>query len=75
MALHKARHAVTRSMTPMFLFDRRDRRPGTHFAADLGPQPGRIRREAKTSPDRDPQVDEDLGCCAFGIDLLFLPRG
>lgn len=75
MALQKPKHAATSSMTPMFLFDRRDRRPGTHFAAELGPQSGRIPRKGKASPNRDPQVDEDLGCCAFGIDLLFLPRG
>ena len=47
--------------------DRRDRRPGTHFAAELGAP---SRKKGKQTGDDDPHVDEDLGVCAFGIDLL-----
>jgi len=49
--------------------DRRDRRPGTHFAAELG-APSRKKRAPVD--DRDPHVDEDLGVSEFGIDLPFL---
>jgi hypothetical protein len=49
--------------------DRRDRRPGTHFAAEIGCS------KPRPQLDRDPCVDEDLGCSQFGIDLPFLPRG
>ena len=50
--------------------DLRDRRPGTHFAADLGGPP-RSRRRSRTEND-DPHVDEDLGVSAYGIELPFL---
>jgi hypothetical protein len=50
--------------------DRRDRRPGTHFAAELG-APLREKRRRGEAAD-EPHVDEDLGVSAYGIDLPFL---
>jgi len=50
--------------------DRRDRRPGTHFAAELGAPPRSARR--RRARDDDPHVDEDLGVSAYGIGLPFL---
>lgn len=50
--------------------DRRDRRPGTHFAAELG-APRREKRARRDDVD-DPHIDEDLGVSAYGIDLPFL---
>lgn len=74
MALQRVSHpSIVHPLGPMFLFDRRDRRPGTHFAAELGP---RLRESRKAAPSSEitAEIDEDLGCCAFGIDLPFLPR-
>lgn len=71
MAVQKARHATSSSLTSVFLVDRRDRRPGTHFAAELGA--GKSKRSKAPAID-DPHVDEDLGCCEFGLDLPFLRR-
>ncbi|MGH7318777.1 MAG: hypothetical protein ACRELA_04000 [Candidatus Rokuibacteriota bacterium] len=71
MTLHRDKLATT-PLPPTFLVDRRDRRPGTHFARDLGPTPKRMKL---SRADRDAHVDEDLGCSAFGIDLPLVPRG
>jgi hypothetical protein len=56
----------------VFAGDRRDRRPGTHFARELG-APRRDKRRRGERPD-DGHVDEDLGVSAYGIDLPFLRR-
>lgn len=53
-----------------FPIDRRDRRPGTHFVAELGAPADR----GPGASELDPRVDEDLGTSAFGIDLVFLAR-
>ena len=53
----------------LFPGDRRDRRPGTHFAAELGRT-----KPPKSPPEKDAHVDEDLGCSEFGIDFPFLHR-
>jgi hypothetical protein len=70
MTLQRGKHAANDLLSPAFVIDRRDRRPGTHFAAELGQQ----KKQKPLAADRDPHVDEDLGCSAFGIDLPFLPR-
>jgi hypothetical protein len=67
MALEKTRNAP---LPVPFAGDRRDRHPGTHFAAELGAPPRRKSKKAKAADD--PHVDEDLGVSAFGIDLPFL---
>jgi hypothetical protein len=59
-----------RTTDGVFPGDRRDRRPGTHFAAELG-APRREKLARRGAAD-DPHVDEDLGVSAFGIDLPFL---
>ncbi len=69
MTVQKA--PVARQFGPTFLLDRRDQRPGTHFAAELG---ARQRQAKNPAPAEEHEIDEDLGCCAYGIDLLFLPR-
>jgi len=72
------RRAKTRNpfeLSGAFPGDRRDRRPGTHFAAELGSPPtGRKKRGRGGDEPGDPHVDEDLGVSAFGIELPFLRR-
>ena len=63
----------TRPLDGLFVGDRRDRHPGTHFVTELGAPPSR-RRTRRHDPLDDPHVDEDLGCSAFGIDLLIVGR-
>jgi hypothetical protein len=70
MAVHGSRRNTASSLDGCFPGDRRDRRPGTHFAAELG-APSRAKRKA-TSAETDPHVDEDLGVSEFGIDLPFV---
>jgi hypothetical protein len=70
MAVHKPRHTTASSLAGCFPGDRRDRRPGTHFAAELG-APSRAKRKAEPA-QADERVDEDLGVSAFGIDWPFL---
>jgi hypothetical protein len=60
------------SLRRVFAADRRDRRPGTHFAAELG-SPPRVRRK-RLPPEIDPHVDEDLGTAAYGIDWSFVKK-
>jgi len=71
MPTRRSRTQNPTTLAGPFPGDRRDRRPGTHFAAELGApsrkKPGRNDRELD-----DPRVDEDLGVSAFGIDLPFL---
>lgn len=70
MAVHRPRRTTSASLDGCFPGDRRDRRPGTHFAAELGAP---SRRKRKTTPaEIDAHVDEDLGVSAFGIDWPFL---
>ncbi len=56
----------------VFAADRRDRRPGTHFAAELGAPPRATRKPLP--PELDPHVDEDLGTAAYGIDWAFVKK-
>jgi len=66
----RKRRAPSSPLDGLFPGDRRDRRPGTHFAADLGAPP---RAKRKASPaETDPHVDEDLGVSAYGIDWPLL---
>jgi hypothetical protein len=67
--MRKARHPSSHELSGAYPGDRRDRRPGTHFAAELGAPATRKRASRQ---DSDPHVDEDLGVSAFGIDLPFL---
>jgi hypothetical protein len=63
--------ASTSPLDSLFLSDRRDRHPGTHFADELGA----LRPRAATRARKDePRVDEDLGCSEFGIDFPALRR-
>ena len=68
MAMRASRSESSRPVAPLFFVDRRDRRPGTHFAAELG------RTAPVGCPAPEDHVDEDLGESAFGIDLPFLRR-
>jgi len=70
MAARKSRRASSSPLDGPFPGDRRDRRPGMHFAAELGAPP---REKRKASPaETDPHVDEDLGVSEFGIDWPLL---
>jgi hypothetical protein len=72
MTAQRNREPHRSPMSDLFPSDRRDRRPGTHFAAELG---GPSRAKKKPLPGEiDPHVDEDLGVSEFGIDLPFLRR-
>jgi hypothetical protein len=70
MVPHKSRRDSTSSLPGLYPGDRRDRRPGTHFAAELG-APSRAKHKL-LPPETDPHVDEDLGISQFGIDLPFV---
>jgi hypothetical protein len=70
MVPHKSRRHSTSSLPGLYPGDRRDRRPGTHFAAELG-APSRAKHKP-LPPETDPHVDEDLGISQFGIDLPFV---
>ena len=59
-----------RVLDGLFPGDRRDRRPGTHFAAELGAPPKR--KPKQSVADRDAHVDEDLGVSEFGFDWPIL---
>jgi len=72
MAVHRSRRNASSSLDGCFPGDRRDRRPGTHFAAELG-APSRARKKP-TRDESDPHVDEDLGVSQFGIDLPFIKQ-
>jgi len=68
-----ARQKIRRSNSPLPWIspgDRRDRRPGTHFAAELG-APSQAGRKPLPH-EADPRIDEDLGVSEFGIDLPFV---
>jgi hypothetical protein len=71
MAVQRVRRrASTSGLGGPFSIDRRDRRPGTHFAVELD-----VTADHRPLPtESDPRVDEDLGTSAFGIDLLFVGR-
>jgi hypothetical protein len=69
MPTRRSKKQETATLDGPFPGDRRDRRPGTHFAAELGAPSRKKRRPAE---DRDPHVDEDLGVSEFGIDLPFI---
>jgi len=57
-------------LDPLFVADRRDRHPGTHFSDEFGsPKVARARKK-----EDEPHVDEDLGCSEFGIDFPGLRR-
>ncbi|HUE39160.1 MAG TPA: hypothetical protein VMR29_06625 [Candidatus Binatia bacterium] len=66
MAARKPRRPSSSPLDGLFPGDRRDRRPGTHFAAELGAPPKRSRKPS--AAESDPHVDEDLGICEFGFD-------
>jgi hypothetical protein len=70
MVPHKFRRRSTPPLSGLYPGDRRDRRPGTHFAAELG-APSRAEHKPKP-PEAEPHVDEDLGISQFGIDLPFV---
>jgi hypothetical protein len=70
MAPHESLRHSTSFLTGLYPGDRRDRRPGTHFAAELG-APSRAKRRPLPT-ETDPRVDEDLGISQFGIDLPFV---
>ena len=72
MTPHKPRPAAAPMLPSLSHGDRRDRRPGTHFAAELG-APSRARRKPLPA-ETDPHVDEDLGVSQFGIDLPFVKQ-
>ncbi len=72
MANQNSRRPPVPSLPEVTPFDGRDRMPGTHFAAEIGSPPKR--RKKRLPPELDPHVDEDLGCAAFGIDLLKLGK-
>ncbi|MGH7823342.1 MAG: hypothetical protein ACREQ9_26580 [Candidatus Binatia bacterium] len=69
MAARKQNRKQTSPLETLFSTDRRDRRPGTHFASEFGSP-----RRSKDPARDEPHVDEDLGCSEFGIDLPFLRR-
>jgi len=69
MTLEKTRRNAP--MPALFGVDQRDRRPGTHFATELGAPLHRTKKKSRAVVE-DPHVDEDLGVSAFGIDLPFL---
>jgi hypothetical protein len=69
MPLRKQKHDEVSPLEAFFLTDRRDRRPGTHFASEFGSP-----RRRPRPPKDEPHVDEDLGCSEFGIDFPFLRR-
>lgn len=72
MGLQRSRRNSS-SLPDGFRVDPRDRRPGTHCASEIGaPRPPRAKDVSRAA--RDAHVDEDLGCCAFGIELPFLRR-
>ena len=70
MAPDKSRGRSIPPLLGLYIGDRRDRRPGTHFAAELG-APSRTKHKP-LPPETDPRVDEDLGISQFGIDLPFV---
>jgi hypothetical protein len=72
MATRTSKRSSASLIPPLIPFDRRDRMPGTHFARELGAPSSR--RKKQLPQERDPHVDEDLGCSAFGIDLLRLGK-
>jgi hypothetical protein len=73
MAMRRTPRASAADLSGPFPGDRRDRRPGTHFAAELG-APATRKTKRQSVADADPHVDEDLGVSEFGIDLPFLKR-
>jgi hypothetical protein len=70
MPARKSARSSSSPLDGLFAGDRRDRRPGTHFAAELG-APAKSKRK-RTPADADPHVDEDLGVCEFGFDWPIL---